>query len=270
MKSSKIVQLAGVCLTIVFVFLVGNSAAAEAANESSDEQSVSVDLNADFLSGYVWRGQRLNKDWVFQPSIDIGYESLTATIWGNMDLSNQNDQADEFSEIDYTLEQSDSLPIGEIEGLNYTIGAVHYSPHGNDCPELTEGYWGFGYDCFFNPSIKTYHDTKQGKRAYVEFSVGHSFEKIMEISSQIPVGMELGATIGWGSGHYNRYYWGTEDSSLNDLSLTVSFPVEFADGWTFTPGVNYISLLDNGVKESDTYSTKSDYVVVTVGLSKSF
>jgi hypothetical protein len=269
MRECKIVVLASVCIFINSIF----GSAGTAFAEESTEKEISIGFNADFLSQYVWRGQRLNKDWVFQPSVDIGYESLSATIWGNMDLSSQNDQSGEFSEIDYTLEQSDAVPaIGglEFEGLYYSLGAIHYDPHGNECSDLTEVFWGFGLDDgILNPSIQLYHDTDKIQRTYALFSIGHSFEKIFEIS-EMPVGMETGASIGWGSRHYNSYYWETNSSGENDLNLAISFPIELPDEWSFTPAVTYTHLLEKEIRESDAYSTKSDLLVVGLSLSKSF
>lgn len=272
MKESKIVRLAIVCLTLIFLVFLGSSAAQETAQTNADAESESLNagLNADLFSGYIWRGQRINKDWVFQPSVDLGYKTLSASIWGNIDLTNSNDQHNECTEIDYTLEQSDTLPIGEIEGLNYSLGAIHYTMHGNDCENMTEVFWGFGYDCPLNPSIKVYHDTDKASRTYIFLAVEHSFDKIAEISPEMPVGMDIGAGIGWGSGHYNNYYWETDGSGLNDLNFKVSFPVEIAEGWTITPSVNYTTLLCSKIRDSDAYSTKSDYIVAGLSLSKSF
>ncbi len=272
MRECKVVILASVCILINFVF----GSVSTVLAEESTEKEISVGLNADFLSQYIWRGQQLNKDWVFQPSVDIGYESLSASIWGNLDLTKDNDQRGEFSEIDYILEQSDAVPaIGdfEIKGLNYSVGAIYYASHQHDSSDMTEVFWGFGLDYQLSPSIKIYHDAGQPKRTYVVFSLEYSYEKIAEISGA-PVGMDVSAGLGWGSNHYNNYYWGSEElslnSSLNDFSLSVAFPIEIADGWTFTPGVNYISLVDKDIRKSDAYSTKSDLVVAALSLSKQF
>lgn len=266
MSNFLILRWASVCILTMFVF----GSVSTALAEEGAEEGISVDLNTDFFSKYIWRGQLLTDDWVFQPSIDVGYKTLSLSIWGNMDLTNYNNQDGEFSEIDYTLEHSDKLPpIGEIKGLNYSLGAIHYTTHGNDCPDMTELFWGLGFDCLLNPSMKVYHDTDKAERTYLLFSVGHSFEKMAEISG-MPVGMEIGASLGWGSRHYNSYYWEIENSGLNDLAISVSFPVEIADGWTFTPSVNYVNLVNSKIRESDAYSTESDFFVAGISLSKSF
>lgn len=73
---------------------------------------------------------------------------------------------------------------------------------------------------------------------------------------------------GWGSASYNKYYWGTDQSKLNDLTFSVSFPVEIA-GWSVTPSLNYVTLLSDDIRDTDAYGTDSDFFFVGVSLSKS-
>ena len=51
---------------------------------------VSVGASADFFSKYVWRGQNLVDDWVLQPGASVGYKNLTASVWENLDLTDEN------------------------------------------------------------------------------------------------------------------------------------------------------------------------------------
>ena len=81
--------------------------------------------------------------------------------------------------------------------------------------------------------------------------------------------MEIGASLGWSSGSYNKYYWGTDQSKLNDLAFSVSFPIEIA-GWTVAPSLNYITLLSDDIRDTDAYGTDSDFFFAGICLSKSF
>jgi hypothetical protein len=269
-------------LIAVLVLLVAGlnfALAEESSSKASEEESdLSASLNAESLSKYVWRGQVLTDNWVFQPSVDLSWKTLNASVWGNMDLVKDNDQAGEFSELDYTIEQADALPIGP-EGFGYSLGLVHYSMHGNDNPDMTEVFWGFNYeDDLFNPGIKFFHDTDEFQRDYILFSVEHSFEKIFEISEEVPVGMKVGASLGWGSKHYNQWYWEPEvdeealclSRGFNDLNFKVAFPIELPDNWSITPSVMYTHLVDKDIRKSDVYNEKSDYLVFGIGLSKAF
>ncbi len=74
------------------------------------EGKIDFELRADYFGKYIWRGQNISDDPVFQPSISAGYAGLTASIWGNIELTNINDNSGDFSEIDYSLDYSAALP----------------------------------------------------------------------------------------------------------------------------------------------------------------
>ena len=56
---------------------------------------------------------------------------------------------------------------------------------------------------------------------------------------------------------------------LNDLAISVSFPTEIA-GWTLAPSLNYVTLVSDSIRASDSFSSESDYFFVGISLSKSF
>ncbi len=105
--------------------------------------------------------------------------------------------------------------------------------------------------------------------SYVSFALAHSIESILELSPDLPVGIEIGASLGWGSGSYNKYYWGTDQSKLNDLAFSVSFPFEIA-GWTIAPSLNYVTLVSDDIRATDAYGTDSDFFYAGVGFVKRF
>ena len=67
---------------IVFLLLTAAAAA--------EDSAIGVDVSADFYGKYIWRGQNLSDDPVFQPGVSITWGKLTAGFWGNMDLTNIN------------------------------------------------------------------------------------------------------------------------------------------------------------------------------------
>ena len=81
------------CLILGFVVLACSSSVSLAAEE------VDFEITADYFGKYIWRGQNLSDDSVFQPGLSIGYSNLTAGIWGNMDLTNINGNSGDFSEV---------------------------------------------------------------------------------------------------------------------------------------------------------------------------
>ncbi len=249
------------CLVIALsVLFLGNS-------EVFAEEKIEFELTADYFGKYIWRGQNLDDDEVFQPAISGSYKGFTAAIWGNLELTNINGNDGDFSEVDYSLDYSADLP--GIEGVGYSVGLIYYDFPGTATKDTTELYWGFNFDLPLSPSITVYHDVDEADGSYVSLAFGHSIEKIAELGPDIPVGMEIGTSLGWGSSSYDKYYWGTDQSKLQDLTFSVSFPMEIA-GWTLSPSINYITLLSDDIRDTDVYGTESDFFFAGISLSKSF
>lgn len=111
MRKSK----AAICVAVV---VLGLSTVSLAAGD------VTVGVGADFMSKYVWRGQNLVDNWVLQPSVSLGYKGLTGSIWGNSDMTGETVDNWEFTELDYTLDYSGTVP--GVDVLGYSIGAIYY------------------------------------------------------------------------------------------------------------------------------------------------
>ena len=242
----------------------------------AEESSIGVDLTADFMSKYVWRGQCLNDDFVFQPGVSLTYGNFTAGIWGNEDLTGYHNRVDatgnsgesgEFTEVDYSLDYTNTVP--GFEKLSYSVGVIYYAFPNTVLNDTTEIYWGLSYACFLKPTITVYHDIDEAKGTYASFGISHSIDEIFKIG-EVPVGMEMGASLGYGSASYNKYYWGGLDKAkVNDLTMSVSFPVVLGS-WTFSPSLNYVTLLSSDIRSQDTYRPESDYLFAGVSIGKSF
>jgi hypothetical protein len=249
--------------------------------------SLSTSVSAAFMSKYIWRGQLLNDDYVMQPSVGVSYGGLSASLWGSLDMTEYhkdasgNDNQWEFTEYDWTIGYAEKVP--GIDFLKYSVGAIYYYfPSLTDDGDTLEVYAGLGLDMMFSPTVTLYRDIDEIDGTYIAFSVGHSVEKIFEFSSDMPVAMNLSASVGWGSAGYNKGYWFNDDeptksvtsSSMQDLTLTAGFPFDVM-GWTVTPSVSYVTLVSSKVRDADTYATysgndDSDYVFTGFTLSKSF
>jgi len=248
------------------VFLAGLVLLLLAAGATAEDDGIGIDVSADFYGKYIWRGQNLSNDPVYQPGLSVTWGKFTAGFWGNMDLTNINGNSGDFSEVDYSLDYSDGFP--GIDKLSYSVGVIYYDFPGTSVPDTTEVYWGLGLDVLSNPTITVYHDVDEADGTYVNLGFSHSFDEIVKIGDT-PVGMELGAGLGWGSSRYNKYYWGVSGGKMQDLSFSVAFPVEVI-GWTVTPSLNYVTLLSSAIRDTDAYRTGSDYFFAGVSISKSF
>jgi len=248
------------------VFLLGMSACYGQEAEK-DKLMVHFEVTADYFSKYIWRGQNLSDDPVFQPGVSATYRGLTTMIWGSLETTNINGNSGDFSELDYCLDYSSEVP--GIKGVGYSIGAAYYSFPGTEVKDTTELYWGLNFDLPLSPSVMVYYDVDEAEGTYVSLAVACSVERIAGLGRDMPLGMEISASLGWGSASYNKYYWGTDQSKLNDLTFSVSFPVEIA-GWSVAPSLNYVTLLSDDIRDTDAYGTDSDFFFLGVSLTKSF
>ncbi len=230
------------------------------------EDDVSIGATADIFSKYVWRGQNLVDDWVLQPGASVGYKNVTASIWGNLDLTDENYYKGEFSEVDLSLDYSGQFP--GIDILSYSLGVIYYEFPASDGDDTWEIYWGFGLDVLASPSLTVYHDVDEADGTYISFGIGHSFENVIELGSGSGLGVDLGAGIAWGSGGYNEFYWGPDKSAMNDLVLSAAFPFEVA-GFAVMPSVNYVTLMSDEIRSPNAYGS-NDTWYAGVGFSKEF
>jgi hypothetical protein len=231
------------------------------------KDDLTVGISADFFSKYLWRGQNLVDGWVLQPGAYAGYNGVTASFWGNLDLTDENGNQGEFSEIDLTLDYSAKVP--GVDLIGYSLGVINYDfPVSGGADDTWEIYWGLGLDVPASPSVTVYHDVDEVNGTYVSFGIGHTFENLIELDSGVELGLDLSASIGWGSAGYNKFYWGPDESELNDLVLSAALPFEVA-GFTVTPRLNYITLMGEDIREPNTYG-QNDMWVAGVGLSREF
>jgi uncharacterized protein (TIGR02001 family) len=199
----------------------------------------SIEATADFFSKYVWRGQNVTDDWVFQPGVSASFDGATLGFWGSLDLTDENDESGNFIEYDWYADYSADI----AEGVGMSIGAIYYYFPGGEA--TTEVYAGLSFDTVASPSVTIYYDVDEVEGAYVAFGLGHS----IELGEDAPFGIDLGANLGWGDSSYNEVYWGDDiDAELNDLTLTAAFPFEVGPV-SVTPSVAYVSLLGSDISD---------------------
>ena len=186
-------------------------------------------------------------------------------------MTDYSDNEWEFTEYDYYADYTTTI----AEGIDLSVGVINYYFPSVD--QTTELYAGLTLtEVPLSPSVTWYNDVDSVEGSYISFAVGHSVDEIASLDESTPIGMEIGASVGYGSKSYNKYYWSNDDTAyvhddagMNDLSISVAFPFSLGS-WTVTPSINYVTLLDSDVRESDNYHSSSDYLFSGIGLSSSF
>ena len=233
------------------------------------EGDVEFEITTDYFGKYIWRGQDLSDDPVVQPGASASFAGLTASWWANIDTTSINGKSGKFTEHDWTLDYSGDVP--GLDGLGYSVGVIYYVFPSATPEDTTEVYWGLGLDLPLRPSVTVYHDVDEVKGTYASLGLSHSIEEFVVVFDEIPVGLELGASLGWGNGTYNKYYWGAtaNDQRFNDLAFSISFPFEVY-GFTLAPSLNYVTLVDERIAKTNTYNKDDAYFVAGISIAKSF
>lgn len=233
------------------------------------QDKVEFGLTADYFSKYIWRGQNINDDSVLQPALSAKYKGFTASVWGNLDLTNDSqtapDNAWEFSEFDYTLDYSFNLP--EIDWISFSAGTIYYRFPNTSARPTTELYGGVSLISLpLSPSVKWYRDIDEIDGSYVQFGLGHTFEKIKEWNEKCYCGLQLGASVGWADSSYNDGYFGVDEGRFNDLTLTSGLCMQLYD-WMIKPSLNFSSMLDDDIRSG---RKNNDNIWFGIGMSYSF
>jgi len=252
MRSVKVLSCVAVLLSVAV------------AGGAEENDGVSVGVAADLFGKYVWRGQNIIDDWVVQPSVSVGYKGLTGSVWGNMDLTGETIDDGEFTEVDYSLDYSNTFPDQEV--LGYSVGVIYYDFLHTQPDATSEVYGGLSAAVPLSPTIRAYYDFDEIDGTYVQLSVGHTIEKVTQWRRDCYCDAEIGASLGYGSSGYNNGYFGVHEGALNDLTLTAGLP--FCIGkWTIRPSIAYSTMIDDDIRAT---TAQSDNFWGGVGASYSF
>jgi hypothetical protein len=252
-------------LWCVAAIMLGTAALALAEEDgSAKEKGVDIGATADLFSKYIWRGQNIVDDWVLQPGASVGYKGLTGSIWGNMDLTGEVVGESQLTETDLTIDYSNKVPGLDI--LGYSVGAIYYSFLNTHSHPTAEVYGGLTASVPLSPAVRWFYDFDQIEGSYVQFSVGHTIEKIRKWGDDCHCDVQLGASLGLGTDGYNEGYFGVDETALNDLTLTAGLSICLGK-LTIRPSLGYSAMLDKDLRAA---TDKSDNFWAGVGAAYNF
>lgn len=194
------------------------------------------EASSAFLSHYMWRGERLSKGGVIQPSLTVGYKGFSANAWGNYSFDRNGENTDE---VDFTASYA-----GEKNKINYEVGFIHYGVYnGVDSDEI---YTSIGHSNFLNPTIKAYFDVNYGKGAYLQAGLEPS----------IPLGKEASLNFKTFVGYVikNQYMGlndaGREFANLFNADFITSLTLPLSRGFTLEPMIGYSTPLSQNARQA--------------------
>ena len=209
------------------------------ATPEFEEKSFVLDLSTSFFSDYFFRGQNLYPGTSIQPEIAASYSfgdygALNGSIWGHLSAENNDDQAERFTETDFTISYDIPFDI-----LTLTLGPVWYTyPDDDGLPESAEYFASLAVDTILTPTFSFYKDYREYDNEYYEISFSQEVE-----CACLGEGFNFtpSAALGFASNAEKIY---SEDSGLMFVGVGLSSDLALGD-ITVTPTLNYNFKVDD-------------------------
>lgn len=233
-------------------------------------------------SGYSWRGLEINDGAVLQPAVSVSSNGWWMEVWGNMDLTDANDDQYHLNEIDLTLAHD-----WEFERYTVSAGAIWYTYPGSDDAGTTELFAGIFLDVPLQPALTLYRDVDEIEGTYLEFSLSHAFPLP---GDRFTEGLLVTGMVGYGSSDFKNGYFmfGRPDttptlshgnpghqqvrsgpsSGLLDVACRLELPIRLNTG-QLTLTVSYINIADSDI-HSPGYETDDTRLVYGITWSVDF
>jgi hypothetical protein len=198
----------------------------------------SVDLSVQ--SAYIWRGMVVNDRPVFQPSITVSQGGVSASVWGNLNLTADNGYKGEASEMDYWLAYT--LAGKDVD---WTLTYYAYTfPHTTSAS--TQEVWAnvTFKNVPFAPSLTAIRDVNTVKGWYFLLTGSQSLGVLKTKASD---GLLLTLNVGHGDEEYTRAYIPQlHHAGVTDFGARLDWPLKSGPG-ALTLGVGYTSFTDADV-----------------------
>ncbi len=231
-----------ICRTSAFL-----AVALTAGAIAQEKPKIDATLDVDISSKYVWRGVNFVNDWVLQPSVAFSSSGFKFSVWGNMELTGWNSGVypkspkNRFTEFDTSLEYRGAHGKGD-----WWLGYVDYQFPGTGAARFQEWYGGVSLDQSWGaPALTVYKGANANVGTYLTLGVTRSVKT--GLTGKMST-CDLCALIGYGDKKGNNFLYGSNKAGFTDLNLSATTSFEIGKGWTFTPSVNYSTLLEKSLR----------------------
>jgi hypothetical protein len=226
------------------------------AQLQAEEEKPTGDFTAAVLSQYIWRGYELSRNSiVIQPSMTIGYNGFTASIWGNLDTkaysSVSTSYAETWNETDLTISYSKTLGFFTVGGgyIYYSLASLNRdAPDRADSQEL---FATVSLNTLLSPTLTVYKEIAHYRNWYGLLGISHVFELGQMMSLKLAASASyLLSTDEVTYPKFDSSAKATTDkfSNFHDGTLSVSLPIKATDRITITPTLSYIFPLTGDAK----------------------
>jgi len=222
--------------------------------EAPAEGNLSLGVEIDYASRYIWRGFDLLPDNspAVQPSAYLEYAlsdqlSVGYLFWSDYRLVSNNPdfegEDNDFDEFDHEVYLNYAL--NDTIGLE--LGYIYYyypsTPNGTDTQEVYAGV-NVALNDYLSTSLKVYYDYEEGDGIYANLGV----------AAEYPLSDAVSATASAALGYMDYdsdYFVEGGISDFSDLPLSVGFSVDMGHGLSSFTTVNYSFTLADEINDKD-------------------
>lgn len=191
-----------------------------------------IDLGADIVSRYVWRGADFGESASVQPALSFAFGGLEVGTWGSFAVNPEAAGANEHDLwVSYSVESSSgtfSLGVTDYYFPNAGPGFFDFRDHGEGAHQV-EPYVGYtGPDAFpvgLSASMFVYNEPDHS--VYLSASYPFAID-----------GVDLAASVGASTGESALY--GTDTFGVVHMALSVSRSIPFTAAFALPVSVSYI------------------------------
>lgn len=255
-------------MTKIRILAAGAAAAAACAAQAA-VMEVEAEADIRVATAHLWRGQVINDEACFQPSVTVFAGELMFNVWGTWDITDVTNRT-AHTRVDVSLDYS--YHVGRQLFNPGMIAYLYQDAPGRESKDTFEAFLGYALDVPLLPALTVYYDFGEIEGFYATASLAHSFELRKD-----QIDLDLSVCVGAGDEAYNQAVFGNGnggdsgapesgpaaadiEASVVDFTATAYLPITVplseatreagVERLAVVPGVKYMSLIDSNLREA--------------------
>ena len=206
--------------------LLSVAVASQAAMVKAQDR-VEVNVGADVVSSYIWRGQDLGNISI-QPTLSIGYQGFSLTAWGSAGFSKE-DAKEDIKEFDLTLGYAAKGFSVSVTDYWFNNGPGYFHYGARNTAHVFEAQVGYDFG-FLSANWYTNFAGNDG----VNSDGNRAYSSYFNLTAPFSLGgLEWSASVGatpWANTFYNG---GANGFEVTDVSIGAAKEIRVTDSYSF-------------------------------------
>ncbi len=189
------------------------------------------------LTHYLDRGELVVDAPVMQAEFDMAVNEWSFNVWGNIDLTDENDSRLDLSETALSLAYTMA-----VDPLDLSVGVTQYMFPGES--GTRETFLHAAMLIPLNPAVGVYYDFDQINGTYIDGSIHH----VVELSTA--VSLESRVAIGYGDAAANHDAFRYDKAALRDIGVGATLLFNLNRHTVLSTGGSYWRLIDPDLRDT--------------------